>query len=108
MSALRLTSPLILLVLAAPASPQSEERRFSFNDLEEMYQAGFDAGYIEGRESATGADRLRQCEMLLSFQDTSSRVCRAREDCVDELAVAVHGGDAYLREVANRCITQAR
>lgn len=97
-----------LVVLASPVASQENRIRYSESDLEDMYQAGYDSGFLDGRASAPGADRLRQCELLLDLQDTERNSCRAGKRCVDELAVAVHAGDAYLREVANRCIISAR
>ena len=108
MRGLGLFSLLALLVTAAPALSQAASRLPSPDDLEEAYQAGYDAGYLDGHDAAQGGERLRQCEMLLNIQSSSRRVCRASKDCIDELAIAVHGGDAYLREVANRCLTSTR
>lgn len=103
-----LFSLLAVLVCAAPASSQSEARLPGPHDLEEVYQAGYEAGYLDGYDSARGGDRLRQCEMLLDRASSAERVCRERKVCIDELAIAVHGGDAYLREVANRCVRSSR
>lgn len=101
-------SLITLLALAVPASSLGEDRRPSVDELDEVYRAGYNAGYIAGYDAAPGASRLRQCEMLLNMQISSQRACKAHMDCLDELAVAVHGGDAYLRAVANRCVAGLR
>ena len=98
----------LCLVSSCPAESKSNHPPDWKALIAAAHDNGYREGYLAGHDAAGGAERLGQCNAALSFATRREADAKRYEACLVELSGAVGAPEFYLRQIAAKCVAEAR